>query len=79
VLRGLRHQRGVGAGDLHGDRTHFAAMIGATARFLRSPKTRIRRDHFRDRVARAVSLAQLPERPIGDAGHRRDDEVIREA
>src|SRR5262249_19439838 len=70
------HQRRIGTGDLHGDRTDLAAMIGAPLGFLRSPQARIRRDHFRHRVPRAISLAQLTERPIGDARHRCDDEVV---
>jgi hypothetical protein len=77
VLRRLRHQSRIGAGDLHGDGTYLAAMVGAPLRLLRSPEPRIRRDHLRYRIARAVPLAQLPERSIGDAGHRRDDKVVR--
>ena len=37
----------IGAGDLHRDRFHLAAMIGSALRFLRAPKARIRCDHLR--------------------------------
>ena len=77
VLRGVGHQRGIGPGDLHGNGAHFAAMIGAPLRFLGAPQSRIRRDHLRHRVARAVALAELPEWTIGDPRHRCDDKVVR--
>ena len=51
VPRGVGHHRRIGAGDLHRDRLHLAAMIGAAPRFLRAPQPRIRRDHLGHRVA----------------------------
>ena len=78
VARGIGHRARVGARDLHGDRRHLAAMIGAPLRLRRAPQARIGRDHLRHRVARAQPLAQLAKRPVGDARHRRDDEIVGE-
>jgi hypothetical protein len=51
-------------------------VIRAPLRFFRAPQPRIGGHHFRDRVAGAKPLAQLPKRTIGDACHRRDDQVV---
>ena len=56
----------------------LGGVIGAPAGFVGAPELRIGRNHFRDRVTCAQPLAQLPERAIGDARHRRDGEVVRQ-
>jgi hypothetical protein len=78
VARRLGHHRRVGAGDLHADRLDLALVVGTSARLRRTVKQRVRGHHLGHRHARAQSLAQLAERPIGDARHGRDDQVVAE-
>ena len=77
VARRVRHEGGIRAGDLHRDRRRLALVVSATPRFLRAAKLRIRGDHLGDGVPRAEALAQETKRPIGDARHRRDGEIVR--
>ena len=76
VARRFRHHRRVRARDLHRDRIDFAFVIGAAARLFRAPQQRIARHHLGHRHAGAHALAQLPERAIGHARHRRDDQIV---
>ncbi len=75
---GLGHHRRVGAGDLHRDRRRFAFVVSAPAGLQAGPKVLARGHHLAHRVARAEALAELPERPIGDARHRRGEQTIRQ-
>ncbi len=72
----LGHHRRIGTRDLHGDRRRLTRVIGTPARLVGAPQLRIRRDHLRHRIPRTEPAAQLPERTIGDAGHRRDGERV---
>ena len=84
-LRAARHvvacsigeHPGIGAGDLHGDRRKFAAMVQAPPRFLGMTQARIGADHLRDRVAGREAFAELAKRSIGDPRHRRHDKSVR--
>ena len=56
----------------------LAGVVDAAQRLRCRAQRRVRRDHLRDREARAQALAELAERPVGHARHRRDGEVVRD-
>ena len=72
VARGLGEHRRIESGDLHADRIGLADVIHALERFARRPQARIRGRHLGHGKARTEPLAQLAERLVGDAGHRRE-------
>ncbi|TXT16446.1 MAG: Uncharacterized protein FD132_2825 [bacterium] len=74
----LGHHGRIATGDLHRDRLDFAFVVGPALGLGRAVQQRIRGHHFRHRHAGAHLLAQLPERPIGDARHGRDDQIVLE-
>ena len=76
VASGFGHHGRIGAGDLHGNRLDLARVVGAAHGLFAFPQLRVRGDHFRHRIARAQPFAQLPERPVGYAGHGGDEQVI---
>ena len=51
-------------------------MVGASPGLRRPVEKRIACDHFRYGETRAHRPAELPERTIGDAGHRGQDHII---
>ena len=75
---GFRHHGGVGASDLHRDRTGLALVVGAARGLQAVPQLAPRRDHLTDGIARSEPAAQLAERPVGHAGHRRHEQVVRQ-
>src|SRR5438552_3806666 len=72
----LGHHGRVGTRDLHRDRFDLAVVVCPAERFLAAPEKRVRRHHLGYRQTRAEFFAQLPERAVGDAGHRRDEQII---
>ena len=76
--RGLRHHLRIAACDLHGARRRFADMVDAPPRFFRVTPADDAGQHLGDGDACAHAPAQLPERPIGDAGHRCEREKVRQ-
>jgi len=76
MTRGFSEHFRISAGDLYGNRLHFASVIRTTERFLAFPQLRIRRNHFGHRVSRAHAFAQLPERAVRHPGHGGDKQVV---
>ena len=66
---GLGHHGGVGTGDLHRLGLDLAGMVDAARGLDAVPEPRVGGRHFRDGIACAQALAQLPVGAIGDAGH----------
>ncbi len=78
VARGFGHHGGSAPAICTTIGSDFAGVVGAAHATSGAPELRIRRDHLRHRIARAESLAQLPERPVGDARHGRDEQIVRD-
>ena len=78
VGRRLGHHGGVRPGDLHRDRARFALVVRAPRCLQAVPQLAARRDHLAHRIARAELAAQLAEGTVGDARHRRREQVVRE-
>jgi hypothetical protein len=55
----------------------LAAMVGALAALARVPQRRVGREHLGDREARAEAPTEGAEGPVGDAGHGRQDQAVR--
>ncbi len=78
AARGVRHHPGVVARDLHHARLRFAVVIHSQARLGRIPEPHVGRDHFGSRDPGAHAPAELPERAVGHARHRRERKRRRE-
>jgi len=70
------HHGGIGAGNLHGNRTGLTRVVGAAAGLEAVPQVFARCDHLADRIARTQSLAQLAERPVRHTRHGSDKQAI---
>lgn len=72
----FRHFHRIVTQDLHGSEAGFAGVIG----FLQCSGVLLQFGigdyHFRYRQSRAESAAKLPKRLIGDAGHRRQQQIV---
>ena len=66
----------VGAGDLHRDRARLAGVVEAQARLARLAQLGAGGHHLGDRERRAEAPGQAPERAVGDAGHRSDEQAV---
>jgi hypothetical protein len=78
VGRGLGHHGRIGAGDLDGDGTGLAGVVGPARGLERVPQVAAGGDHLAHRMAGAELPAQLSERAVGDACHGRDEDLIRQ-
>ena len=72
-----RHLHGIGTGYLHRDRRSLACVVDAAACLAAAPEQRIGRHHFGYRQTGTQGAAQLPERAIGNPGHRCQYQLVR--
>ncbi len=79
VAGGVSHLRGIGTGDLDDYGLDLALVVRALQRLARVAELRIGGNHLRNGETGAEPLAQLAERTVGHASHRRDNEIAQNA